>query len=105
MGYLGSGVIAVGMDVSYYRWQRFLDWTLVMHWQTDPPTFYFLKFDILNNLIFMYKITSQTASTIFQNKLRIYPHPTTVYYHLILVSQNTNRQSESHITEECSNKF
>ena len=53
----------------------------------------------------MYKITSQTAPTIFQNKLRIYPHPTAVYHHLILVSRNTNRQSESHTTEECSNKF
>ena len=53
----------------------------------------------------MYKITSQTAPATFQNKLRIYQHPTTVYHHLVLVSQNTNRQSESYITEECSNKF
>ena len=46
--------------------------------------------NILNSLVFMHKIKSQTAPKIFQNKfrnpthkhLKIFPHPITVYHHL-----------------------
>ena len=48
------------------------------------------RHNILNNLVVMHKIKSQTASKIFQNKFRkqpisilqISPHPTIVYHHL-----------------------
>ena len=48
------------------------------------------RHNILNNLVAMHKIKSQTASKIFQNKFRkqpisilqISPHPTIVYHHL-----------------------
>ena len=61
------------------------------------------QLNILNNLVFMHKIKSQTAPKLFQNKfhkptqsiLQIFQHSTIAHHHLNYASLNTEFQSET----------
>ena len=80
-----------GHNLSHPSWNKVRNFSIICY----GKVLNIFQINLLNNLVFMNKIKSQTAPTIFQTKFSISPHLTTAYCHLSLPSLNTDFKWEA----------